>query len=118
MAYGVVPEFTGATPTKEPDAEFTYTFSGWDSVFEAVSGDQTYTAQFDKQSIVTGMEETEQTIVIENGWIRNTTDSPLYIYSVAGQLVRTVVTEMSMDELGRGTYLLTNGKDTLRFVRP
>ncbi|MBQ8100078.1 MAG: InlB B-repeat-containing protein, partial [Paludibacteraceae bacterium] len=118
VAYGVVPEFTGATPTKEPDAEFTYTFSGWNPVFEAVIGDQTYTAQFDKQSIVTGMEETEQTIVIENGWIRNTTDSPLYIYSVAGQLVRTVVTEMSMDELGRGTYLLTNGKDTLRFVRP
>lgn len=46
VEYGKIPAYTGATPIKPSDAEFTYTFSGWSPAIEAVTGAQTYTAQF------------------------------------------------------------------------
>ena len=46
VEYGVLPAYTGATPTKETTAEFTYTFKGWDADIVAVTGDATYNATF------------------------------------------------------------------------
>ena len=45
--YGEMPIYTGATPTREADAQFTYTFTGWDSELNVVTGAQSYTAQYE-----------------------------------------------------------------------
>ena len=45
VEYGVVPEHADAT--KENTAEYTYTFTGWDNIPVAVTGDATYKATFD-----------------------------------------------------------------------
>ena len=46
--YGQTPAFAGSTD-KPADDKYTYTFAGWDSEIEQVSGDVTYTAQYTKE---------------------------------------------------------------------
>ena len=44
--YGTLPAAPTETPTKEADAQFTYTFKGWDKTVEKVTGEATYNAEF------------------------------------------------------------------------
>lgn len=49
VEYGTLPVYTGEVPEKAADAQYSYTFSDWDRKIEKVSGDATYTAQFNKK---------------------------------------------------------------------
>ena len=46
VAYGATPAYTGATPEKAADDDYTYTFSSWDKALSAVTGNVEYVAQF------------------------------------------------------------------------
>ena len=48
VAYGTIPTYTGAAPTKDATAEYSYTFTGWDPAIVVVSEDAAYHAVFEE----------------------------------------------------------------------
>ena len=52
LAYGETPVYSGETPVKPADKEYTYTFDGWDKIIVPVIGDVTYNAEFTQEEII------------------------------------------------------------------
>lgn len=49
LDYGAMPEYNGATPTKEPTPSTVYTFAGWSSEISPVTGETIYTATYTEE---------------------------------------------------------------------
>ena len=90
--YGEMPSYEG-TPTKAADAQYTYTFTGWDKEFVEVTEDATYTALFDNDVnkytitwVVGGNEITEEYEYGQTPEFKGSTDreSAKYTYTFSG----------------------------------
>ena len=62
--HGETPVYSGKTPERPADAQYTYTFSDWDNAIAAATSDQTYKAQFN-----TAVNQYTITVNAENGTV-------------------------------------------------
>ena len=90
--HGDMPKYEGVTPTREADAQYTYTFIGWDKALSVVTSEQTYIAQYESsKNIVTSIDNIDTAVVRPRKVL---IDNMIYIiiedrvYSAQGNRVR------------------------------
>ena len=87
---GELPVYTEATPTRQDDEQYTYTFIGWTPEIVAAIADATYTATYEAKDIHEGLEDIDASsaprkIVIDNVIYILRGD---HTYTLTGQEVR------------------------------
>lgn len=127
VKYGVVPTYNGATPTKDATAQYSYSFKGWDKDIASVTGDATYTAQFDatvKKYDITFVDDDGTTILkatekVAYGTVptkpanpTKTTDAQ-YTYSFSGWTPAVVA--VTGNQIYKATYSKTLRKYAITF---
>ena len=92
--YGATPSYKGATPKREADAQYTYSFRDWGTIL-TVTGDKTYTATFDTTVnkynitwIIDGVQFTESydygAMPVYKGYTPTKDANAQYTYTFAG----------------------------------
>ena len=91
VAENTLPEYTGETPVRAEDEQFTYTFNGWSPAIVAATADATYTATYTAHSKSEAVEQLQSDKVHSTKFLRN---GKLYIlhgdktYTASGQEVK------------------------------
>ena len=65
VEYGTIPSYDSETPVKPSTAQYDYTFTGWNNKPAAVTGNVTYSAQFDEtiRSYTVTWKDTDGTVI-------------------------------------------------------
>jgi len=108
VAYGEMPAYTGETPVKTGDAQYSYTFAGWDPAVVAVTGTAIYTARF-TQSVneyavgwdTDGNGDVDETDYVPYGTVPTRADPARDYYDFAGWTPAVVAVT------GEATYAAT-----------
>ena len=88
---GEMPQYTGSTPTRPDDEEYTYTFSGWTPAIVAATEDATYTANYTATPKSQGINNAQSNQVQSTKVVR---DGQIFIlrgdktYTLTGQEVK------------------------------
>lgn len=128
VAYGVVPTYAGATPTKTATAQYTYTYSKWDKTIVAVTGDVTYTAQFNStlnKYTITFVNDDNSTLLTLKDVVYGSTpkytgatlvkeSTSQYVYSFAAWSPN--ITTVTGDKTYKATYTQSVRQYTVKFV--
>ena len=107
---GTLPEYTGATPERPADENYSYTFKGWTPELTAVTADATYTATYKKKAPL-AFNPTEVKASIDLDWNYPTLLNPdklTVTYTSSNPDVATVETETGAVTLvAEGTTTIT-----------
>lgn len=88
--YGEWPTYYNSDPWREADAQYTYTFTGWNPQLDWVTSNQSYYAQYEATAITTAIENTQSNEVKTYKILR---DNKIFIirgdkvYSILGHVI-------------------------------